>query len=300
MENESNGKAVREAACQVNDESLLYLREDGQGCRFEAFDKSTKEMIGEGSILPEEARDAVRRGLLAYREAALERLGMDVWKVAPVSVNMLSKFQGADAYRRRLFEPDSLPKKDVRFINSRYDEQFRIPDGGSIFVEFPDRACSMVCRGIDDYHASIGGEVFHVCQFAEILEARGAKCEPEPELATSEMGWKLGSGRYLTLKECGEGWEFRAYDDNFRETASGTLERPDLGIVEAKNAVIIEQKMTGRSMTLVGYEHVERAARERAEGDRPKESVLGKLEGLRAGAASRGGGPQKKHLEEER
>ena len=41
---------------------------------------------------------------------------------------------------------------NIRFINSSYDELFRIPDGGKIKVDFPDRSFISPCKYIDDYH----------------------------------------------------------------------------------------------------------------------------------------------------
>ena len=39
--------------------------------------------------------------------------------------------------RRRIWEPETLPK-DIRLINSHYDDLYRIPDGGVIQVDYPD------------------------------------------------------------------------------------------------------------------------------------------------------------------
>lgn len=68
----------------------------------------------------------------------------------------------------------------IRFIDSSYHELFTLPNGGSIAITTADGE-KMVkhCRYIDDYHTSIGGEVYHICQFAERLERIGATCAPE-------------------------------------------------------------------------------------------------------------------------
>ena len=68
----------------------------------------------------------------------------------------------------------------IRFIDSDYNTLFHVPDGGSILLTaFDDRRSVLPCRYIDDCHAVIGGETFHICQFAEIQEQRGAVYAPE-------------------------------------------------------------------------------------------------------------------------
>ena len=40
------------------------------------------------------------------------------------------------------------------------------------------------CRYIDEYHVEIGkgwDNLYHICQFAEIMEKNGATYEPKPE-----------------------------------------------------------------------------------------------------------------------
>lgn len=70
-------------------------------------------------------------------------------------------------------------KRGIRFINSQYKELFIIEDGGKIIFERPgDDPKEMICRYIDDYHADINENIYHICQFAEMCENIGAKCVP--------------------------------------------------------------------------------------------------------------------------
>ena len=75
-----------------------------------------------------------------------------------------------------------MSEKEIRFIDSRYQELFRIPDGGSIRISYPDRQVSSVCEYLDDYHTRIGGTVYHIRQFAEQVERSGAICQPDLEM----------------------------------------------------------------------------------------------------------------------
>ena len=47
-------------------------------------------------------------------------------------------------------------EKGIRFIDSKYNDLFRIPDGGLIQIEYPnDKPKHCVCRYIDPYHVEI-------------------------------------------------------------------------------------------------------------------------------------------------
>ena len=81
--------------------------------------------------------------------------------------------------------PNSSGGRMIRFIDSRYNLKFMLPDGGSILVTDADGAASILpCTYIDDYHVRIGTGVYHICEFAEIMEANGRICRP----------WQLAEG----------------------------------------------------------------------------------------------------------
>ena len=75
-----------------------------------------------------------------------------------------------------------MENKEIRFIDSSYNELFRIPDGGYITVKTRDGAVTdRKCKYIDDYHTQIGYNVFHICQFAELMERNGNTYESVQE-----------------------------------------------------------------------------------------------------------------------
>ena len=84
-----------------------------------------------------------------------------------------------------------MDEKDhsIRFINSNYDTLFRIPDGGIVEVRFPDRAFSAKCEYLDDYHTMVGDTVFHICEFAEMVERQGGFVRPELETMLDKAAW---------------------------------------------------------------------------------------------------------------
>ena len=73
-------------------------------------------------------------------------------------------------------------EKGIRFITPHYEEKFRIADGDMVRIKCWDgRELDHVCRYIDDYHVEIGkgwDNLFHICQFAEMMERNGNSVIP--------------------------------------------------------------------------------------------------------------------------
>lgn len=68
----------------------------------------------------------------------------------------------------------------IRFIDSRYNRLFTVPNGGNVVLTYFDgKTKTLPCEYIDDYHAQIGSNVYHICEFAELMERRGAVYAPE-------------------------------------------------------------------------------------------------------------------------
>ncbi len=76
----------------------------------------------------------------------------------------------------------------IRFIDSRYHDLFRIKDGEKITVTFEDgEKKEYGCRYIDEYHMEVGDRLYHICQFAEVMERNGSAYAPaEPETKRAE------------------------------------------------------------------------------------------------------------------
>ncbi len=70
-------------------------------------------------------------------------------------------------------------KSGIRFIDSRYNELFRIPDGEDIIITYDDgEQVIRTCYYVDDYHFETGIRAYHICEFAEIMEHNRSKYEP--------------------------------------------------------------------------------------------------------------------------
>ena len=99
-------------------------------------------------------------------------------------------------------------KKRIRFIDSHYHTLFSIADGDSIEIVYPDgKREERVCTYIDEYHTQVGARVFHICEFAEIMEANGksycpAECKEKEERKEAVKGEKkTGTTRMCDAKQ---------------------------------------------------------------------------------------------------
>ena len=310
MEMESQGKL--EAVYLVDRSSLLHLKEvQGGDFAYTVFDRQTREKTAEGKISLDDVLDGIdptHDHLAAARAAAIGAAGLQSGPlggsdVAQVGLTSLKDFRDSDIRRRSIWEPETLPKDDIRFINSGYEEQFRLPNGGKIEVEYPDRTFSAKCEYIDDYHTYVGSEVYHICQFAEVLERGGGVCRPEPVLDAEQAAWKIGWNAYLAV-ECGAGhWDYHLYDEKFNETKGGELEVVGCSINEVRDMVLAENKLGSRSMTPTDYGMLmdKAAMREQEAQAEKRESVLGQLSALKSGQKDKPSpAPEKKHREESR
>lgn len=70
-------------------------------------------------------------------------------------------------------------KEGIRFITPQYNDLFRAPDDGRVSVRLPNGTKkTYVCRYLDSTHFEMMGEVWHICQFAEQMQALGQRVEP--------------------------------------------------------------------------------------------------------------------------
>ncbi len=70
-------------------------------------------------------------------------------------------------------------ERGIRFIDPHYKERFVIPDGDTIRILMDNnKYTDYACRYIDDYHLEVGSQLYHICQFAEIMEQNGYKVIP--------------------------------------------------------------------------------------------------------------------------
>jgi len=146
--------------------------------------------------------------------------------------------------------------KDMLFIDSLYHELFRLPDGGCIQISFPEETVMKRCYYVDDTHTQVGDEVFHICEFAEIMELNGATYQAEPEIMGDEAAWKVGDDLILALQTCDDGYDYTLLNKNCVEIDGGQLDNPDLTMLQARTQILDSFNLGKCDLTAMIYEDV--------------------------------------------
>ncbi|MEQ3206234.1 LPD16 domain-containing protein, partial [Faecalibacterium prausnitzii] len=179
------------------------------------------------------------------------------------SVKILENIPQVGIGRRRIWEPETLPK-DIRLINSHYDDLYRIPDGGVIQVDYPNgHSFTARVEHLDDYHFDMGGldmgglgNVFHICQFAEVMERNHADFYPEIQTQDEQAAWELGGKGYLAIQSCEDGWDYTLYHSDYSVMDGGQLDAPELTIQEAREQILEAHHMEKGRRLLQDYDAV--------------------------------------------
>ena len=197
-----------EAVYLINEQTYLHLRENIEGTGYEVFEKESPLPVEEGQIPREILGDSQRRIEAAREYYLAEHFDDPVVKIQNVAVTTLEKFRSG-VRKRRTLDPHSLPDDDVRFIDPRYNELFRVPDGSMVQLKFLNgRQYSEKVEYLDDYHMRIGSAVQHICEFAERMARSHATVEPEPLTQQDYRVWNLEYDFYLTVQENNGLWEY--------------------------------------------------------------------------------------------
>ena len=171
-----------------------------------------------------------------------------------------------------------MEEKDhsIRFINSDYDTLFRIPDGGIVEVQFPDRKFSARCEYLDDYHTKIGDTVFHICEFAELVEKQQGTVRPEPETTLDKAAWQLSHREHLLVERTEGGFRYEFLTKQFKSVVQGQIDHPEWTMNHAREHILETLNMSCRNRKAVSFDEVSGKAKEAAK------SVLQELNGLQS------------------
>lgn len=263
-----------EAVYLLNGETYLHLQENGAGVGFATYNKVTGEPLESGQIseknLPPDGWNAIP----AARNWYLFALSNDPRKVIQEeSPAVLENIPASGVRRRRIWEPETIPP-DVRLINSHYDDLHRISDG---------RSYTARVEHLDEYHFDLGGlgNVYHICQFAEVMEKNHANFYPEIQTQDEQGAWELGGKGYLAIQSCEDGWDYTLYHSDFSAMDGGQLDAPELTIQEAREQILEAHHMEKGRRLLQDYDLVmDRAADAEELGLDQALSTLEKLAGL--------------------
>lgn len=151
---------------------------------------------------------------------------------------------------------DENNKQDIRFIDSRYNDLFKLPNGGFIQVDYPNETVLKRCVFIDPYHTQVGNNVFHICEYAECMERIGATYQAEPEIMGDEAAWKIGKDKYLAIQACDEGYDYTLLNEHFVDIDGGVLENTELSMLEARAEIFKLLNLAPKELGAVVYEDV--------------------------------------------
>lgn len=262
----------------VDDQYLLHLHENADGVEYACFNKNDRQEIFTGKITWENMNDCPIRGVAATaRHLAIQDIGLTGEKVAAVASSMLEQFPAGYKIlnQEKKEHSDKSEEKSIRFINSSYEEQFKIADNGVIEVDFPNRSFFQKCEYIDDYHLYLGYEVLHICQLAEMLERSDGTCQPEPLCLEEQAAWELGRKGFLAVQTCGNGYDYTLFDGEMNELDGGQLDAPELNLNEARDEILKSCGWDKVKMVKKDYDSLMEKAEEKA--GQKRESVLGRL-----------------------
>lgn len=150
--------------------------------------------------------------------------------------------------RDRLNRQIEHAKEDIRFIDSSYKELFRIPDGGSIIITYPDGLKrESPCRYVDETHVEVGTSLYHICEFAERMEQIGCTYAPkEVYLPPKCFSTMPSSGELIEIDRYQKGYspkttpftpeDSRAFADRWNKSH---------GVSKAQEAAMVAGSMFG-------------------------------------------------------
>ncbi len=135
-------------------------------------------------------------------------------------------------------------EKGIRFITPHYEEKFRIADGDMVRIRCPDgRELDRVCRYIDEYHVEVGkgwDNLYHICQFAEIMERNGNSVIPLRSSLPLVCYGKVPEKRAVVMFERGF--------DGYRSASFATKGRTSQKLVDELNGELGVTKAQAAAM----------------------------------------------------
>ena len=102
-------------------------------------------------------------------------------------------------------------EKGIRFIDPSYKELFRIPDGDRIQITTStDEVVDRTCRYIDDYHVEVNQRIYHISEFAELMERNGNTVIPLRSSLPERCYAYLPTTQEITIVKKGESGYYRS------------------------------------------------------------------------------------------
>ena len=257
-----------EALYLINRDRFLHLRENDAGVGFATYDCANGAPLESGQISKQNLPPDGRNAIPAARNWYLFELSSD--------------------------DP-TIPRDDVRLINSHYDDLYRVPNHGVIQVDRSDgNSYTARVEHLDDYHFDLGeyGNVYHICQFGEMMERTGSTAYPEIQTQDEQGAWELGGKGYLAIQSCEDGWDYTLYHSDYSVMDGGQIDAPELTIQEVREQILEAHHMEKGRRVLKDYDLImDKVAEAEELGPSNRPSTLEKLAEL-AGAREKCDAPE--------
>ena len=111
--------------------------------------------------------------------------------------------------------------KKIRFIDTEYHTLFYLLDGDNIVLTHSNgKKYIRNCRYIDEYHVKVENNIFHICEFAQIMEHNKIHFAPEKSIELPQICFAVlpSCGELVMLKKNEEGYYKCPYSAPDRET----------------------------------------------------------------------------------
>lgn len=140
-------------------------------------------------------------------------------------------------------------RKGIRFITPDYKEKFRIPDGDRVRITMSDgETRDLTCRFIDECHVEVGSGLYHICEFAEIMERNGSSVIPlRSSLPAQCYSTLAGTGEVILVKKGESGYYKTDLDmgDKAKNRALVEEYNQKLGVTKAQESAMQAGSMFG-------------------------------------------------------
>ncbi len=140
-------------------------------------------------------------------------------------------------------------ERGIRFIDPNYKELFRIPDGDKIRILRSDGTqADCTCRYIDECHLEVGNSLYHICQFAEIMERNGSTVIPlRSSLPEQCYGVLPNTGEFIIVKKGESGYYRTDISMGSKEENRALADEYNgkLGVSKAQAAAMLVGSMFG-------------------------------------------------------
>lgn len=238
------------------------------------FDKVINELREDGNILRN--RSALSKYCFSHSEASFGKDMLGNEREYGVRVNTdkyaylmrLNPHKGEYNLYCYCYRKDWLDShlekasNGIRFIDSNYKDLFCVEDGGKIIITLDtDEKLERTCRYIDETHVEIGNNLYHICQFAEIMERNGSIYTPKGPMLPEVCHSTLPSSGELIVIKFGEKGYFRSEfstDDAAQNRMFADDRNKKQGVTKAQEAAMLAGSMYGWNCPAANPKHYNR------------------------------------------